>query len=99
MRKRKIENEKQKKPISSKIANILDVPQKVVSNAPNIAFSGNNEVSILGSQGILEYTDKRVKVSSGSMIIVLCGSCFEIKEMSSNGIVVEGFVKTMEFIC
>ena len=97
MKKQK-RKQSEKKPISLAVAKMLDVPKMVVSKAPNIEFSGNNEVVIDTCQNILEYTETRVKISSGSLIIVLCGTNFEIKELSESGIIIDGFVKTMEFI-
>lgn len=97
MRKR-AKKENSKKPLVAEVANILDIPQKVISNKAQIEMSGNNEIIIDGCQGVLEYSEELVKVASGSMVIKLTGTGFEIKCLSGNGIIIDGFIKTLEFI-
>ena len=63
----------------------------------NIEIKGNREVIIEGAKSIAEYDENMVKVNMKKMAVVLFGRGLEIKCLTSDSLVVKGFVTSLEF--
>ena len=82
-------HEKQKK------RRLFELPP--VSDAPCIEFSGNREVVIEGSRGVLEYSTDCVRVNTSCMIVTLNGRALNLRCISDSALIIDGFITGVEF--
>ena len=64
----------------------------------HIELLGNREAVVEGCQGILEYGDDVVRVRAGRLIVRFTGRNLKIRCMTADSLVVEGFLRGMEFM-
>ena len=80
------------------LAKLFEVPQNALSGVAQIEIAGNREAVIDGCQGILEYDENVIKLSAGRMSIRFSGRGLQIKVLTHDSAVVEGFITGIEFI-
>lgn len=89
-----------KRPLRDKkesIKDALDIPQALNPSLPHIEAEGNREIAVDCCKGILEYTEDRIKLNAGSLIITFSGSNIEIKVYSDIQTVIAGDIVSIEF--
>ncbi len=64
----------------------------------HMEITGNREVILEGSLGILEYTDQSIKINAGKCIVSFKGRGLHIQCMSDSDIVVCGFITSIEYL-
>lgn len=97
MRRSKEKTEGQKLSTVMKIAKLLDMPETAVGNVPMLEIKGNREVIIEGSQGVLEYTSECIRVNTGKMLVRFTGRNLEMKCMTAENLIIEGFIVAIDF--
>ena len=65
---------------------------------PCIEFSGNREVVIEGSRGVLEYSTDCIRVNTDGMVLSLSGRGLNLRCISDSSLIIEGFITNVEFI-
>ena len=65
--------------------------------APCIELSGNREVLIEGSRGVLEYTPETVRVNTVGMMITVSGRELNLRCISASALIIDGFITGLEF--
>lgn len=68
-----------------------------VVSAPCIEFSGNREVLIEGSKGVLEYSPECVRVNTSGMIVSFTGRELNLRCISPSALIIDGFITAAEF--
>lgn len=73
--------------------------QSVLSavNEPCIEISGNREILIEGSKGVLEYTDESVRVNTDPMLLTVCGRGLNLRCISDSALIIDGFITSLSF--
>lgn len=66
-------------------------------NAPCMELSGNRELLIEGSKGVLEYTADTVRVNTGGMILTVSGRELNLRCISDSALIIDGFILNMAF--
>ena len=66
-------------------------------NEPCIEISGNREILIEGSKGVLEYTDEAVRVNTDPMLLTVCGRGLNLKCISDSALIIDGFITSLSF--
>ena len=66
-------------------------------SAPCIEISGNREVLIEGSRGVLEYTPESVRVNTAGMIVSITGRGLNLRCISESALMIDGFVLSLGF--
>ena len=89
--------EKRKSIAGEKLKTALDIPEILTSNLPHIEAEGNREISVDGCRGILEYTQDKVRLNAGKLIITFVGDNMEIKAYSEIQTVISGNILSVEF--
>ncbi|MBS6860123.1 MAG: YabP/YqfC family sporulation protein [Clostridiales bacterium] len=64
----------------------------------HIELLGNREAVVEGCQGILEYDDDVVRVRAGKLVVRFTGRNLKIRCMTADSLVVDGFLRGMEFM-
>ncbi|MFQ8600191.1 MAG: YabP/YqfC family sporulation protein [Oscillospiraceae bacterium] len=84
--------------VVSKIAQVLEVPENSILNTCQMELLSNREAVVEGCQGVLEYDDTTVRLNMGSMIVRFLGRNLQIKGMTADSLVVEGFITSIEYM-
>lgn len=95
--KKKAEKERKVK-LREKLSEALDLPKEVVLNIPKITMVGNGSLVIENYKGVMEYEDNRIRINTGSGVIKITGSGLSIKVITSESVLVDGAVSSLEFI-
>ncbi len=66
--------------------------------AVHMEISGNRELILEGSRGILEYNDGSVRINAGKYIVALRGRGLHIVSMTESDLVINGFITLIEYI-
>lgn len=62
-----------------------------------IEIKGNNEATIEGCKGILEYDSVIIRISVGSYAVAVKGKGLTIKCMSAGSVVISGVITSLEY--
>lgn len=81
-----------------KVTEILELPKEIVLNIPRITMVGSGNLLIENYKGIIEYDNDRIRVNTGSGIIKITGERLVIKEITSEDLMIDGEVGTLEFL-
>jgi len=93
-RKEAAENRKRMK---SKITELLELPKEIVMNMPRITMIGNNDMIIENYKGIIEYEENRIRLNTGVGPVAITGTDLVIREITSEDVIVSGYIKSLEF--
>lgn len=66
-------------------------------NAPCIELSGNRELLIEGSKGVLEYSTDSVRINTGGMIVNVSGRELNLRCISDSALIIDGFIMSLSF--
>ncbi len=66
-------------------------------NAPCIELSGNRELLIEGSKGVLEYATDSVRINTGGMIVNVAGRELNLRCISDSALIIDGFIISLSF--
>jgi sporulation protein YqfC len=100
-RKKKSNPAKEEKPkvkIKEKVTEVLELPKEVVLNIPKMTIFGYKDILIENYKGIIEYDNERIRINTGSGIIKISGNNLNIKEITSEDILVNGVIDSLEFL-
>ncbi len=89
--------QEEKRPLSVRIAHVLDIPQDTIGNLSHIEIAGNTRVLIEGCKGILEYETDRIRISTGKMMVKFTGRNLSLRCMNGENAEIEGFFTSIEF--
>lgn len=74
------------------------LPQELMGNLPVIEITGNSQVLIEGSKGILQYENELIKINTNTMVIAFTGRGLNLKSISKTTVIVQGYITSVEFI-
>lgn len=81
-----------------KLHEMLDIPPSAMAGIPQIEIAGNREAIVNGCQGVLEYDENVVKLAAGKMSIKFTGRGLQIKILTHDSAVIDGYITGVEFI-
>lgn len=64
---------------------------------PCFELSGNRELLIEGSRGVLEYSSDIIRVNTLQMIVSVSGHGLNLKCISDSALMIDGFITCLEF--
>ena len=67
------------------------------SDAPHFEISSNREVIIEGSRGVLEYSTEIIRVNTNGMVVCFKGRNLNVKCISPQALIINGFINAIEF--
>ncbi len=67
-------------------------------HAIHLEISGNREIIVEGSRGILLYREEAIKLNAGNYILSVSGRGLHIKCMSESDLVIQGFITGIEYL-
>ncbi len=76
----------------------MDLPVEVIKNLPCIYIKGNDEITIENYKGIIEYTEEAVKLNTKLGIVKIYGKKLNVKQITSDFVVLKGFIEKFEYL-
>ncbi len=64
----------------------------------HLHICGNRQVDFEGCRGVVEYSDESIKINTGRYIVAFKGRGLHIRCMNKFGLVIEGFILSIEYI-
>ncbi|MGE5328331.1 MAG: sporulation protein YqfC [Deltaproteobacteria bacterium] len=89
---------KNKISIKEKMGEVLEIPKELVLDTGKLTIVGQKQLFLENHKGIVEYEDFRIKVNTREGIIQLEGNGMDIKEITSEDIMVTGEIYTIQFL-
>ena len=86
-----------KKDLKARIADASGVPKDVVLGVPLVTVIGQNEVCVENYRGILEYTDKLIRIQTKLGKIHVLGRGLQIQYYNNDEMKIIGHVMTIEY--
>jgi sporulation protein YqfC len=86
-----------KKDLKARIADASGVPKDVVLGVPLVTVIGQNEVCVENYRGILEYTDKLIRIQTKLGKIHVLGRGLQIQYYNNDEMKITGHVMTIEY--
>ncbi|MGL6199478.1 MAG: sporulation protein YqfC [Lachnospiraceae bacterium] len=83
--------------LRNRMANAANMPKDVVLGVPIITMTGRLELSVENYNGIIEYTDILVRLSTKSGQIKIVGKHLQIEYYTSDEMKVTGQIKSVEY--
>lgn len=87
-----------KKGAGELLANFLELPSESILGLAHIEMVGNHEILIEGVKGIIGYDDEEVSVNTSKMVVKIKGKSLILKSMTSDELLVEGEILSVEFL-
>lgn len=100
-RKKKEINDKDaapKKRFREKFSDVFELPKEVVLNIPKITMIGDGNLFIENYKGIIEYENDNIRINTSKGIIRIAGMGLEIKQLTSENILIDGSIRVLEFM-
>lgn len=79
------------------ISSALSMPLEIIDDVPRIVFDSNTRVYIENFKGITEYGTESIMINAGRYVITFTGEKLEIKNMTSEDLIIEGVIRTVDF--
>lgn len=83
--------------IKEKMADLIEIPKEIVLNYPKMTVTGKKEIVVENIIGIIEFTDKLIRLSTETHILKISGYKLIIKNLSADGIEITGEIVNIEF--
>lgn len=83
--------------LKNKVAEAASMPKDVILGVPIVTMTGRIEVSVENYNGIIEYTDTLIRVSTKSGQIRIVGQSLQIEYYTSDEMKVTGQIKKIEY--
>ncbi|MDR2505483.1 MAG: sporulation protein YqfC [Oscillospiraceae bacterium] len=75
----------------------LGLPEDVLLGMPRIVLRGNTSLTLENHKGILEYTDKRVRLRTSIGTLIISGSALNIVKMGRNDLMMRGRIDEISY--
>ena len=85
------------KNLKSRIADVSGLPKDVVLGIPVLNILGQNEAYIENYRGILEYTDKLIRIQTKLGKIHVLGRGLQIQYYNNDEMKITGHIMTIEY--
>lgn len=78
--------------VLGRISRTLELPMEVLEGLPNIELRGNREAVLEHCEGILEYSEERVRIRAGVLILEFTGRNLRLNCMTDENVIVTGYI-------
>lgn len=88
---------KKKRSFRHKFTEALELPAEVMEGTPRVTLLGTNDLLVENQQGIYEYYDKGLRLSTSCGILSIEGKDLELRELSQERVYVAGEIRGLWF--
>ncbi len=78
--------------LKEKVSNTFDMPKDVTMDFPRLVLLGKTELSIENFKGIVEYTQKLLRLNTSTHLLKIEGENLTISNMTAEDIEVRGVI-------
>ena len=86
-----------KNKITTKVNEILDIPQEISTNIPKITILGFEKMLIENYKSILEYQEFYIRISTHIGILNINGYELNLNEMTTDDLLITGKIDGIDF--
>jgi len=86
------------KDLSSRAADVFDLPADVLSSLPHIELIGDCQLLMNSHEGILSYSTEAIDVNGGALILRILGENLELMAMTGCELRVKGRITGLQLI-
>lgn len=83
--------------IRERIADAVDISKDIILDTVLIRMTGTHEIILENYKGILEYSDKRIRVKTNPKIVNISGSLLEIRTITDELLIIAGGISGITF--
>ncbi len=84
--------------LKTNLSEVLELPIEITLDLPKITLIGNKEAVVFNHKGIIEYSEKLIRINSKVGIIKIIGNYLEIRNILSEEILIVGIIENIEII-
>lgn len=96
--KKRKKDEAPKVSLKEKMSELFELPKDIVMDIPKLTMIGYGDLLIENFKGIIEYDSERIRINTNCGIIKITGSGLGIKEITSEDLMVNGNISSLEFL-
>ena len=86
-----------KKNLKDRIADASGMPKDVILGVPLVTVTGHREACIENYRGILEYTDKLIRIQTKMGKIHVSGKALQVEYYNNDEMKIVGYITMIEF--
>lgn len=86
-----------KKRFRSSLADVFELPKEILLDLPRVTLVGNVQMYVQNHKGVVEYTDKVIRISISGGELVIKGEGLTIKNIYSEEIFIEGLINYLDY--
>lgn len=86
-----------KNKVLSKAESIMDIPDGILRDLPNIILYGTEKAEIDTFSGLLDFSDSSMRINTASGLVRIDGVSLVISFMTDDSICVKGTIKNISF--
>lgn len=86
-----------KKKIKQKIKKTLDMPAEIIMNSPKIVLDSDSNAWVENYTGIIEYSDKEVKLNTADFIVKITGEGLLIDFITNEDLSISGKITSVVY--
>ena len=83
----------------SLIGTLFQMPASSLSQMTQIQLISNREALVDGCKGVIEYNEDFIRLNLGNMTVRFCGRGLQLRSMSEESVIIDGFIQSLEYIC
>lgn len=83
---------------STRMAELFDLPADLVAGLAHMELLGDRQFFLEGHEGILSYSDARIDVSTGGVVVRVRGAGLELRSMTERELRIRGRIDAVEFV-
>jgi sporulation protein YqfC len=88
----------QRQRLQKKLASLLEIPDDIVLDLPRITLLGNMQMLVENHKGIIEYTNKYVRIRLKRGELVIAGVGLLLGNLQAEELIVEGEITELRFV-
>ena len=81
-----------------RMAEMFDLPADLVAGLAHMELLGDREFFLEGHGGILSYSDTQIDISSGALVVRVCGAGLVLRSMTGDEVRIRGKIDRVEFV-
>ena len=86
-----------KKKIKQKIKKTLDMPAEIIMNSPKIVHDSDSNAWVENYTGIIEYSDKEVKLNTADFIVKITGEGLLMDFITNEDLSISGKITSVVY--
>jgi sporulation protein YqfC len=101
MKRKQVKNSKiyaKTQAVKARISEYAELPYDVLLNVPKITITGDIQVAVENHQGIIEYTQNRIRINTIIGVVAIDGEEMNIKNILAEEIIVLGSISRVEVV-